>query len=209
MAGHKGQAACSEGLKIVPRPFRKGPPKGQWPDLARLKSGKRRGTAFGVTKRSRPSPARPEGGRIPRVRRFLAGAIAPAMRCRCHIPAGGQSPRPAPAPPLAGASHPPGRALAFVVLGGTVLWDRDFSPGGETRCVSLSARNGNPLLPDQEDSIMLRAARMPAEQTTPTPTRPYTPARPSRISRRMSLAASGILVPGPKMALTPWSYRNW
>jgi len=28
-------------------------------------------------------------------------------------PAGGQSPRPAPAPPLAGASRPPGRALAF------------------------------------------------------------------------------------------------
>jgi len=50
MAGYKGQAAFSEGLKIVPRPFRKGPPKGQWPDLARLKSGKRRGTAFGVPK---------------------------------------------------------------------------------------------------------------------------------------------------------------
>jgi len=28
-------------------------------------------------------------------------------------PAGGQSPRPAPAPPTAGASRPPGRALAF------------------------------------------------------------------------------------------------
>jgi hypothetical protein len=32
-------------------------------------------------------------------------------------PAGGQSPRPAPVPPLAGASHPPGRALASVVPG--------------------------------------------------------------------------------------------
>ncbi len=34
--------------------------------------------------------------------------------------AGGQSPRPAPIPPMAGASRPPGRALAFVVLGATV-----------------------------------------------------------------------------------------
>jgi hypothetical protein len=37
--------------------------------------------------------------------------------CHCAAPgsgpAGGQSPRPAPAPPLAGASRPPGRALAF------------------------------------------------------------------------------------------------
>jgi hypothetical protein len=32
-------------------------------------------------------------------------------------PAGGQSPQPAPAPPLAGASHPPGRALACRVPG--------------------------------------------------------------------------------------------
>jgi len=38
-------------------------------------------------------------------------------------PAGGQSPRPAPVPPMAGASHPPGRALASVGAGGT-------GPGG-------------------------------------------------------------------------------
>ena len=36
-------------------------------------------------------------------------------------PAGGQSPRPAPVPPMAGASHPPGRALAFCIAGGTGL----------------------------------------------------------------------------------------
>jgi hypothetical protein len=47
----------------------------------------------------------------------------------CHIgtltlgPPGAQSPRPAPAPPLAGASRPPGRALASVGAGGT-------GPGG-------------------------------------------------------------------------------
>jgi len=53
-------------------------------------------------------------------------------------PTGGQSPRPAPDPPVAGASHPPGRALAF-----RGVWT-DRSPGhrparaGETRCVSWS-----------------------------------------------------------------------
>jgi hypothetical protein len=35
--------------------------------------------------------------------RGLAGAIAPAMRCAFHTPAGGQRPRPAPGPPMAGA----------------------------------------------------------------------------------------------------------
>jgi hypothetical protein len=47
--------------------------------------------------------------------------------CPCHSatlipgPPGAQSPRPAPAPPSAGASRPPGRALAFVGVGGTGL----------------------------------------------------------------------------------------
>ncbi len=44
-------------------------------------------------------------------------------------PAGGQSPRPAPAPPTAGASHPPGRALAFVAQG-TMVFATPFRRGG-------------------------------------------------------------------------------
>ncbi len=50
----------------------------------------------------------------------------PSPRPQRHAapcPAGGQSPRPAPAPPPAGASHPPGRALAAVGAGCT-------GPGG-------------------------------------------------------------------------------
>ena len=44
----------------------------------------------------------------------MAGAIAPATVPRWHQDRpGAQSPRPAPAPPPAGASRPPGRALAF------------------------------------------------------------------------------------------------
>ena len=34
-------------------------------------------------------------------------------------------------------------------------------------------------------------------------------ARASAISFSMSCAASGMFVPGPKMAFTPASYRNW
>ena len=125
-----------------------------------------------------------------------------------HRP-GAKAPGQRPSRPKAGASHPPGRALAFVALGGTVLWGCGPLPGGETRCVSLSARNNYPVLPVQMILLFLRAVPMPAEQSARTPIRPYTPARVSRISRRISLAASGILVPGPKMALTPWSYKNW
>ena len=43
------------------------------------------------------------------------------QRCAGPCPAGGQSPRPAPDPPMAGASPPPGRALACVVPGPTDL----------------------------------------------------------------------------------------
>jgi hypothetical protein len=39
------------------------------------------------------------------------------QRCAVPWPAGGQSPRPAPDPPMAGASRPPGRALACGVPG--------------------------------------------------------------------------------------------
>jgi len=43
------------------------------------------------------------------------------QRHAAPCPAGGQSPRPAPAPPLAGALHPPGRALASVARVAPVL----------------------------------------------------------------------------------------
>jgi len=48
----------------------------------------------------------------------MAGAIAPATAPHWdQDQPGAQSPRPAPAPPTAGASRPPGRALACVALG--------------------------------------------------------------------------------------------
>jgi hypothetical protein len=104
-------------------------------------------------------------GRIDRVVRVLSlpgrglrcipGCPAPHWQRPSPLPprnsaawqAGDQSPRPAPDPPMAGASPPPGRALAFVVLGGPVLWKRGLWPGGETRCVSWSRPDWRSLTP--------------------------------------------------------------
>ena len=83
------------------------------PILSRRKSGSRCGrtpkrTAF-------PGPARTDEGTAPV---SMAGAIAPATAPRRdQDQPGAQSPRPAPAPPTAGASPPPGRALASVPPG--------------------------------------------------------------------------------------------
>jgi hypothetical protein len=57
-------------------------------------------------------------------------------------PAGGQSPRPAPAPPTAGASRPPGRALACVTLGETVFAALSRRGGGNAVRFLFPPRNG-------------------------------------------------------------------
>ena len=83
--------------------------------------------------------------------RGLAGAIAPAMRCACPTPAGGQSPRPAPVPPMAGASRPPGRALACVAPVRTVLMGTWSRPGRGNAVRFLIRPDWQPLSPDRED----------------------------------------------------------
>ena len=113
-----------------------------------------------------PEPAGLQGtvphGRGKRESRFLippGGAFSgmPGLSGRghrpCHDaalgsgPAGGHSPRPAPDPPMAGASRPPGRALASVLPGpsglqGTVPRGRGkrgsrflIPPGGAVLCI--------------------------------------------------------------------------
>jgi len=57
-------------------------------------------------------------------------------------PAGGQSPRPAPAPPLAGASRPPGRALASVSPGPAGLRGTGPSGRGKRGAFPGPARTG-------------------------------------------------------------------
>ncbi len=47
----------------------------------------------------------------------MAKAIAFAMRCPFNCTRRASKARPAPAPPMAGASHPPGQALALLGLG--------------------------------------------------------------------------------------------
>jgi len=104
-----------------------------------LHSGKPGG--FGrVLKTCRPQglPDRKAGNSsaCARALRILAGAIAPATAPRCPLPAGGQSPRPAPDPPPAGALHPPGRALACRKCGHHGSLRQRRARAGETRCVS-------------------------------------------------------------------------
>ena len=66
----------------------------------------------------------------------MAEALAEVMRDGYLNPAEGpKGPRPAPAPPSAGAPHPPGRALALAVYAEPVYLTC-FHTGGETRCVS-------------------------------------------------------------------------
>ena len=90
--------------------------------------------------------------------RILAGAIGPATAPRWHQDRpGAQSPRPAPAPPTAGASHPPGRALASVPPGpaglrGTVPCGRGkrgsrllFPPGRATASSPHQLQGPSPL----------------------------------------------------------------
>lgn len=87
--------------------------------------GKARSCAFQKARqnRQRPSPLPPR---------------------RADIPCGrGPKPLPSPRPaPRRALSHLPGRALAFVPRAGPVRWGRGLWPGGETRRVSRSARNG-------------------------------------------------------------------
>jgi hypothetical protein len=64
-------------------------------------------------------------------------------------PPGAQSPRPAPAPPLAGASRPPGRALAFVAPGPADLRGT-VAHGRGNACVSCSRPEGRCLSPGQD-----------------------------------------------------------
>jgi hypothetical protein len=60
-------------------------------------------------------------------------------------PAGGQSPRPAPAPPPAGASRPPGRALAFRGAGCTGPGGSVAQGRGKRGAFPVPAQRGNPF----------------------------------------------------------------
>jgi len=116
------------------------------------------------------------------------------MRCACCIPAGGQSPRPAPDPPPAGASRPPGRALAFRDAWTCRSAGHRRAGAGETRCVFLCPPGGakavSPLqwqglspLPRRNVACRQPGAKAPGQR----PTRPRRPLCPCRVRRWLLL----------------------
>jgi hypothetical protein len=71
-------------------------------------------------------------------------------------PAGGQSPRPAPDPPLAGASPPPGRALASVARADRVLQNR--GRGGRGKAMPFLIRPARPAFSQGRDHLFRQRA---------------------------------------------------
>jgi len=121
-----------------------------------------------------------------------AGAIAPATAPRRdQDQPGAQSPRPAPAPPPAGASRPPGRALAF--RGARTHRSTGHRPAraGETRLAfPVPARTGESAVTAAMAGAIAPATAPPCPLTSRGPKPPgQCPPRPRR-----ALACRG---PGP------------
>jgi hypothetical protein len=103
----------------------------------------------------------------------------------CHVatlipgPPGAQSPRPAPAPPLAGASRPPGRALASAIPGpaglrGTVPHGRGNAvrflfPPGLTKALSPLHWQGPSPLPQRHADPWPAGGPKPPASARPAP----------------------------------------
>jgi len=111
----------------------------------------------------------------------MAGAIAPATALRRDQDRpGAQSPRPAPAPPLAGASRPPGRALASVCPGpaglqGTVARGRGkrgsrfLSPPKQAKALSTLQWQGPAPLPQRYAAPCPAGGPKPPASARPAP----------------------------------------
>ncbi len=102
-------------------------------------TGDRRARA-GETRVAFPVPARTGDGTFTA---SMAGAITPAIALRRDQDRlGAKSPRQAPAPPPAGASRPPGRALAYVPPGPTGLHGTVPRGRGKRDAFPVPARTG-------------------------------------------------------------------
>jgi hypothetical protein len=75
---------------------------------------------------------------------------------------GAQSPRPAPAPPMAGASRPPGRALACVMPGPAGLRGTVAHGRGKRSAFSVPARNGGTVRIRTASAVAMAGAIAPA-----------------------------------------------
>jgi len=102
-------------------------------------------------------------------------------------PAGGQSPRPAPAPPSAGASPPPGRALASASPGPAGLWgtgpsgrgkrgSRFLVPPEQAKASSPPLWQGPSPLPQRYAGIRTGRGPKPPASARPAPGGRFSPA---------------------------------
>jgi len=133
----------------------------------------------------RVSPARTDERTVTAA---MAGAIAPATaQRRYQDQPGAQSPRPAPAPPLAGASRPPGRALASVSPGTAGLQgnvphgrgkrgSRFLIPPALTKALSPLQWQGPSPLPQCNAVIRTSRGPRPPASTRPAPGGRFPPA---------------------------------
>ncbi len=113
-------------------------------------------------------------------------------------PAGGQSPRPAPDPPLAGASHPPGRALASVSPGPAGLQDTVPRGRGKRAAFPVPARRGEWPDPDAMAGAIAPATALHWHQDQPGAKAPgQRPTRPSRALLARRVGRWPFVMPGP------------
>ncbi len=163
---------------------------GRWPFVCPGPAGLRGTVARGRGKRGSRFLIPPGNGKST-VNASRAGATAPATALHWYQDKpGAQSPRPAPAPPLAGASRPPGRALASDAPGpaglqGTVAQGRGkrgsrfLIPPGTAKALSPLPWQGPSPLPQRRAGI--RTSRGP---------KPPASARPA-LGGRFAPAGSG------------------
>jgi hypothetical protein len=112
----------------------------------------------------------------------LAGAIAPATAPRWHQDRpGAQSPLPAPAPPPAGASRPPGRALASVSPGPAGLQGTVPRGRGKRDAFPVPARTGEGTFTASKAGAIAPATALRRDQDRPGAKAPgQRPPRPRR-----------------------------
>ncbi len=113
-------------------------------------------------------------------------------------PAGGQSPRPAPDPPTAGASPPPGRALACVVPGLTDLQGTVAHGRGKRGAFPVPARTGEGAATAAMAGAIAPAKALRRDQDQPGAKAPgQRPTRPRRALHARRVGRWPFVVPGP------------
>ena len=146
----------------------------------------------GGAKPPRPVPAPPARMKAPSSLPWQRPSPLP-QRVIAPCPAGGaQSPRPAPAPPPAGASRPPGRALACGWCGLRRFRRKRRARAGERLCVLGACPQGHALSRGREDLKGRQAVGLLFRHPVwpPCPPAPLHRARPVASRRQISSVLS-------------------